>query len=92
MTIARAHLVDPTVTRWYRRRSAEGGLHHTLCAATVPARGGAERPRKFGSTSRSRNLLGFSRCRLPGSRCWITICTCWCDSTNKRVRSTQIAL
>ena len=36
MAIARAHLVDLAVTCWYRRRSAEGGLHHPLSTAGVP--------------------------------------------------------
>ena len=70
MTIARAHLVDPSVTRWYHcvtRRVRRAFLLGEGCTTG-----------KAGSNIGSRNLLKSSRWASRDLRSWTITCTCWC--------------
>jgi len=69
MTIARGHLVDASVTRWYRC------VTHCVRRAFLFAEGVHDRKRL--SNICSRNLLKSSPWPSLGSRSWITICTFW---------------
>src|SRR5208337_3589326 len=70
MTIARADLVDPAVTRWYH------------CVTRYVRRafllGEGMHGRKAGSNIGSRNSRKSSRWPSRGLRSWTIICTCWC--------------
>ena len=73
MTIAHAHLVDASVTRWYHcvTRSVQRASCSGKGSSTVKAE----------SSIGSRNLLKSSPWPSPGSRSWITTCTSWSGST-----------
>ena len=68
MTMARAHLVDVSVTRWYHCI--------TRCVRRAFLLGEAPIIARNGSNAGSRNLRKSSRCRSPDSRCSIIICMC----------------
>ena len=76
MTMARAHLVDVSVTRWYHCI--------TRCVRRAFLLGEEPIIARYGSKNDCRNLRKSSRSRSAGSRCSIIICTCSCALTLTR--------
>jgi len=71
MTIARAHLVDRSVTRWYHCV--------TRCVRRAFLLGEGMHDRKRWIEHRLEELAEiFSRWLSRGLRSWTIICTCWC--------------
>ena len=75
MTMARAHLVDVAVTRWYHCV--------TRCVRQAFLLGEGDIDRKEWIDDACKNLQESSRFRSVGFRSWITICICWCASTRR---------
>ena len=73
MTMARAHLVDVSVTRWYHCV--------TRCVRRAFLLGEGPGTAKNGSNAGSRNLQISSPSPSAGSRSWTITCTCSCAST-----------
>ena len=82
MTIARCHLVDASVTRWYHCV--------TRCVRRPSCSGRGRSIVKAGSNIGSRNLLKSSRWPLRDSRSWITTCTSWSGSTRMWPRGSRM--
>ena len=73
MAIARAQLVDTSLTRWYHCV--------TRCVRKAFLLGKETTAVKNGSQTGSRNLRMSSRWLSAVFRYWIIICTCWCGLT-----------
>ena len=70
MTIARAHLVDPSVTRWYHCV--------TRCVRRAFLLGDGVHDRKGWIEHRLEELAEIFSVAVAGLRSWTIICTCWC--------------
>ena len=81
MTMPRAHLVDPALTRWYHCV--------TRCVRRAFLLSEGSSTAENGSNSGCKNLRVSSRCPSVGFPSWTIICTYSCASTPNRPKTGQ---
>jgi hypothetical protein len=75
MTIARAHLVDPSVSRWYHCV--------TRCVRRAFLLGDEHQDRKSWIERRLQELAEIFAISVGGLLCSTTTCICWCGWTRR---------